>query len=660
MAMAYDIGDGQDRDGPRTTSPHTGGRLRGAGVVVGTDQKSRTKAFRVARRHSFFVRALRMLLPLSAVAVGAVGFVVYGQIPVGRGTLRPGKIEITADDLKMKNPSYFGVSKEGDKFEVRAKEAAVDFAQTGPIKLTGIEGDVLQLSGIVTKLTAGRGLLDRSKNELELFEKVTVDATNGMRVRTQRAMIYQSENRVVSKDPVTAEMPTGSLAAETMDLRTKTRTGTFEGNVILRLIQTAEALQKTPGKVAPNAGIAVGRDAKQPVDIRADRLDVDDTAHVADFKGGVAVVQGETSLKAGELHIGYEGKAAIPGVAQAAVKTDAEPQSAITRLVAKTGVVMTAGLDRRIASDNADFDVKADTALLTGNVQLTQGKNQMRGRRLAIDRKGGKMHLDAPAEAGVAAGRIAATFYQQAADQKAGASGVKPAGETPGMLSTFKTDPKSPVDIEADVLDVNDLQKVAIFKGAVKAHQGDVTIQAGELTASYSGQTGLLTPATGADEAAQKAGAQLSKIEVKTKVVITSKDGQEAIGEWAIFDTKANTMLMGGPNGVQLKQGPNVSVGTKLRVDLVSGEAVMINDATTANVPSRVVPGATAAAPQGASCAPGRQCVLFYPKELQDQQKQKTQGAPEAEKKPVAATPRVSADGWSSGTVATPSPSKKQ
>ena len=682
MALAYDIGDGQDRDQPRTGGQDgsTGGSSstskrkraeRGAGVVVGTDQKSRDKAFRVARRHSFFVRVFRWLLPLSVIgATGAAAVFVYGQIPVGGGTLKPGKFEITADDLKMKNPSYFGVSKDGDKYEVRAREAAVDLAQTGPIKLTGIEGDLLQLSGVVTKLTAGRGLLDRSKNELELFDNVTVDATNGMRVRTKRALIYQAENRVVSSDQVTADMPTGSLVADTMDLRTKTKTGAFNGNVRLRLIQTPDTLQKLPGKtVTPNASIAVGKDAKQPVDIRADHLDIDDTARTADFKGNVAALQGDTALKAATMHIAYEGRAAIPGITPAepaaALKSAAEPASAITRITAKSGVVITSGADRRVASDAADFDVKADTALLSGNVQVTQGKNQMRGRRLAIDRKAGKMHLDAPAEPGVPVGRIAATFYQQAGDPKtrvasAKAGQAKPAQESAGMLSAFKSDPNAPVDIESDSLDVNETQKVAIFLGNVNARQGEVHIQASELHATYSGQTGILTPTTGAgtDDAAQKAGAQLSRIEAKTRVVITSKDGQEATGEWATFDTKANIMLMGGPNGVQLKQGPNVTTGTKLRVDLTTGEANLINDATTTGVPARVVPGGTAAAPQGAACPPGKQCLLYYPKDLQDQQKPKT-SAPAPEKSRAATPAQVSPDGWSSGTSTAPPPRAK-
>ena len=32
----------------------------------------------------------------------------------------------------------------------------------------------------------------------------------------------------------------------------------------------------------------------------------------------------------------------------------------------------------------------------------------------------------------------------------------------------------------------------------------------------------------------------------KQKVLVTSKDGQTATGDWAIFDVKANTVVMGG------------------------------------------------------------------------------------------------------------------
>ena len=47
------------------------------------------------------------------------------------------------------------------------------------------------------------------------------------------------------------------------------------------------------------------------------------------------------------------------------------------------------GTDRRITSDSADFDAKADTALFTGNVLINQQRNVLQGQRLFIDRKAG-------------------------------------------------------------------------------------------------------------------------------------------------------------------------------------------------------------------------------------------------------------------------------
>jgi lipopolysaccharide transport protein LptA/LPS export ABC transporter protein LptC len=627
--------------GTELPQSRTTGRRRGGGLVVEMSQKARRKAVGVARRHSVSVRGLRIFLPLLVVGLaGIYGLFLKTQFSLGPGTFKPGKIELTADDLKMKNPNYFGVSKDGGKYEVRAAEAAVDFAQTGPIRLTTIDGDLTQPSGVVTKLQAGKGLLDQKKNELELFDGVNIDASNGMQAYLKRAMIYTKENRVVSKDPVVATMPTGSVKANAMELLTKERKGSFQGNVQVSLVQGADGQSK--------ANIGIGRDTKQPVTVKSDKFTIDDVAHVADFTGGVLAAQGDSTLKAATLHLEYEGRADLPGVGGKAAAASAAVdggKAQLTKLQARTGVEIVQGADRRATADAADFDIKADTALMTGNVQVMQGKNQMRGRRMLIDRKAGRMKLEAPAGAGLPVGRIAATFYQQPGDAKPGAvPKPKPeAGEGGGFLQ-FRTDPNAPIDIEADTLDVNDPSKTAVFKGKVRAQQGEFLVVAAELTAIYSGQTGLLAPATDADATAQKAGAQIQRIEAKGDVVITSKDGQEAIGKTAVFDTKSNTMVMSG--GVQVKQGRNVSVGTRLRVDMATGLANLENDPSDATVLSpQVVPGGAAADPRGATCPPGRQCVLFYPEDAKEKQKQKV----------APAVKKLTVDGWNSSTSSSPS-----
>ena len=58
-------------------------------------------------------------------------------------------------------------------------------------------------------------------------------------------------------------------------------------------------------------------------------------------------------------------------------------------------------------------------------------------------------------------------------------------------------------------------------------------------------------------------------MEARQKVLIISKDGQTATGDWAIFDVKANTVLMG--DRVVVSRGKDVAEGPRLKIDLNTG-----------------------------------------------------------------------------------------
>ena len=73
------------------------------------------------------------------------------------------------------------------------------------------------------------------------------------------------------------------------------------------------------------------------------------------------------------------------GIERATGKS-AEFDAASDRATLLGSVVITSGPDRQANSDRADMDNKSDTALLTGNVVVTQVKNVLKGRRLFLDR----------------------------------------------------------------------------------------------------------------------------------------------------------------------------------------------------------------------------------------------------------------------------------
>jgi lipopolysaccharide transport protein LptA len=643
MAVMMDARDGYAQGGTLLGAPATG---------------ERTRAFRKARQHSLLVGTLRVALPIGAVGVAAFYALTLGMSwKLGAGRLNVGDVQLTADDLTMKNPSYFGVTKDGGRYEVRAKKAIVEYNRDAPIKLIDIDGDLVQVNNVVTKLKAKHGLFDNAKSELELYDGIDIEGSNGLRARLSRAMIYSKEHRVVSKHPVDVVMSTGRVQGSSMAMRTDTKETTFVGDVRVHLAASAQAGQTTA--VTP----AFGRDARQPVDVTSDQLYVNDTAKTALFTGNVVAMQGDSTLRTPELHVAYEGKAA----AELASTGPQQPGEGtrLSRLVAKNGAVVMIGTDRRVTSDEAQFDAKADTALFLGSVLVNQLRNVLQGGRLLVDRKTGKSRLESPAEGDQPAGRIAATFYQN--EGKAGAQPKpKPKSQAAdaaaavqgSVFGAFKTDPNAPIDVEADTLDVHDQAKQAIFRGNVKSQQGDFVVRTVEMTVFYTGQAGFGMPSAG-DETAGKSSSQLTRVEARQKVLIISKDGQTATGDWAIFDVKANTVLLG--DHVVVSRGKDVAEGPRLKIDLTTGmyrfelesEAAAPQAPAASASPPLVAPGPTGApvamSPAGRACPPGKQCLLFYPKEAQDKAKS-------AVKKVLPDAPAASkaGEGWEPSTSASP------
>jgi lipopolysaccharide export system protein LptA len=163
---------------------------------------------------------------------------------------------------------------------------------------------------------------------------------------------------------------------------------------------------------------------------------------------------------------------------------------------------------------------------------------------------------------------------------------------------------KDPIDIESDLLVVHDKEKYATFSGSVKAVQGTTTLQAKELNVHYVGGDRLApggakkegeaeaAPATkvaeaegaggaaaGATTAADK-GTQITKIEAKGEVVITSKDDQTTTSDWALYDLPSQLVTVAG--NVVLTQGKNVLKGDRLVIDLKTGESRFENTGNTA------------------------------------------------------------------------------
>ncbi len=653
-----------------------------------------------------FVRICRFALPFAALAtIASYGMGVRVKLKFENGTLQTGPVSLSTENLTMSNPRYEGFNKDGSKFAVTAKSATQDIRSQGPVRLDQIDGRMVQANNGVVTLTAPRGVFDNAANQLELLDDIKVRSDDGMRADLTQATIFLKDNRIVSNQPVAIDMKAGQIRANQMELLQSARQATFSNGVMTRLKPEPKpvgAVSKPQSNPATNAPRMIGA-TDGPIDVASQRLLVDDAKKTAVFVGDVVAKQGESSLRTPELQAFYDGApVALPGAVATATATG-EPAGKLKRLIAKSDVTITtatdrvtsdsadfdaeretavllghvimhSGLDRRATSDRVDLDSKADTALLTGNVVINQDKNILSGGRLFVDRRGAITKLWSPAEGAQPAGRIAARFIQSTPPSSpvktAAKKLVEPVASQAGGF-VFRTDSNAPIDIDAEVLDVADKTKTATFRGAVHAVQGEFIIRTPELVATYSGEAGL---ATGGDT---KAGsAQLTKIRANQHVEVTSTNDQSATGDWAEFDTKANTVTING--NVTLKKGSSVAYAPKAIIDMTTGVTYLEKDQkgggpTVSTAPTEqrapytlpdlpavkapvIAPTAPAFGTDPKACPPGKMCLKFDPKDGMTSQSgaKPTAKAPggawqaETTPPPKPKAPAASTSGWTS------------
>lgn len=132
------------------------------------------------------------------------------------------------------------------------------------------------------------------------------------------------------------------------------------------------------GAQVPFGGLS--HDASQPVEITAERLDLDQAAGSAVFSGAVKVGQGTLRLAADRVVVFYADSAASGG-------------GQVERMVADGNVTLSNGTEAAEA-EHATYEVAAGTIEMTGDVLLTQGQNALSSQTLHIDLNKGTGQLE--------------------------------------------------------------------------------------------------------------------------------------------------------------------------------------------------------------------------------------------------------------------------
>ena len=137
-----------------------------------------------------------------------------------------------------------------------------------------------------------------------------------------------------------------------------------------------------------------GHDSNAPVDVNADRIEVQDRADRAMFVGNVHVKQAELTLDTQRLTVAYSSNGGVQ----------------IRRLDAAGGVTVHSPSETA-KGDFGIYDLDRKLITLIGNVQLNRDQNQVNGARLVIDLDSGRAVIDGgPPGVNQSGGRVSGHF----------------------------------------------------------------------------------------------------------------------------------------------------------------------------------------------------------------------------------------------------------
>ena len=138
-----------------------------------------------------------------------------------------------------------------------------------------------------------------------------------------------------------------------------------------------------------------GHDTSAPVDVAADRIEVQDRADRAIWSGNVIVRQGNLTLNSERLTIAYTNNGGIE----------------IERLDASGGVTLRSPSETA-RGQFAVYDLNDRLITMIGGVTLTRGDSRINGGRLVIDLDTGRAVMDGGAPSGTRSegGRVTGVF----------------------------------------------------------------------------------------------------------------------------------------------------------------------------------------------------------------------------------------------------------
>ena len=166
-------------------------------------------------------------------------------------------------------------------------------------------------------------------------------------------------------------------------------------NGMKRLVPALLLAGLAVGPAASQTSALKGHNSNAPVDVAADRIEVQDRADRAIFSGNVVVRQAELTLTAARLTVAYSSGGGVE-----------------LRRIDATGGVTVKSPSETARGNVGIYDLERRIITLIGDVSLVQRDARVNGGRLTIDLDSGRAVMDGGGPPGTTSqgGRVTGTF----------------------------------------------------------------------------------------------------------------------------------------------------------------------------------------------------------------------------------------------------------
>ncbi len=207
-----------------------------------TARSDREREFRKARRHSRWVRRLRVGIPL-AVVVGLCLYAISVWLNplTALSRLPTGKLVVSGTRITMDLPKLAGFTRDGRSYELTASAAAQDLRKPHFIELKEVRAKVELVDGSVVKVMATTGLYETKSEVVTLYEQVVVTSSTGAEIRLAEARLDMRKAHVLSNKPVEVLLPNGRIDANQLEVIEGGDVVQFRGGV--RMLVSPNSIQ---------------------------------------------------------------------------------------------------------------------------------------------------------------------------------------------------------------------------------------------------------------------------------------------------------------------------------------------------------------------------------------------------------------------------------